>query len=205
MKKTAILLADDHKLMRMGLAALINVQRDMSVIGEADDGEAAVRLAKELKPDIVTMDLMMPLMDGAEATRRILAERPETGIVVLSSFTASADMIRAIQYGARGAQAKESPVEDLVEAIRTVAHGGTAIAAEIRLYAEENTLPDLTQKQTDILSSVVRGLSNNDIAKQFGISPVSVKKHLSVVFAKIGAANRAEAVAIALNKHLLKT
>ena len=204
MKKIAILIADDHKLMRMGLAALISVQKDMAVAGEVEDGEEAVRLARELKPDVVIMDLLMPRMGGAEATRRILADRPETGIVVLSSFTASADLAQAVRNGARGAQAKESPTEDLVEAIRAVARGETALAPEIRQFIEENPFPALTQKQADILASLVRGLSNAEIATQFEISPVSVKKHLSVVFAKIGAANRAEAVAIALKRHLLK-
>ena len=204
MKKIAILLADDHRLMRMGLAALINVQPDMEVVGEAEDGEEAVRLARALRPDVVIMDLMMPRLDGAEATRQILADRPATGVVVLSSFTTSADMARAVRDGARGAQAKEAPTEDLVAAVRAVARGGTAIAPEIRRFLDENEFPVLTQRQTDILASVIRGLSNADIAKQFELSPISVKKHLSVVFAKIGAANRAEAVAIALKQHLLK-
>lgn len=205
MKKISILLADDHKLMRMGLAALINVQNDMAVVGEAENGEDAVRLVHELKPDIVIMDLMMPKVGGADATRRILASQPETGIVVLSSFTTSADLAHAVQAGARGAQAKEAPTEDLIAAVRTVAHGGMAIAPEIQQFLDENNFPVLTQRQADILASVIRGLSNSDIAKQFDLSPISVKKHLSVVFAKIGAANRAEAVAIALKRHLLKT
>jgi len=205
MKKIRILIADDHKLMRMGLVSLFNVQKDMTVIGEADDGGAAIEQARTLKPDIVIMDLMMPKTNGADATAEILADNPDIGIVVLSSFSNSADMARAIAAGARGAQAKEAPTEELVEAIRTVASGETAIAPEIQQFIKDEPLPPpLTEKQLEILKSVTRGLTNPDIAKQFGISPVSVKKHLSVIFAKLGASSRAEAAAIALRKHLLK-
>ena len=205
MKKIRILIADDHKLMRMGLVSLFNVQKDMTVVGEADDGESAIRQAKTLNPDIVIMDLMMPKTNGAEATAAILADNPDIGIVVLSSFSNSADMARAIASGARGAQAKESPTEDLVEAIRTVANGETAISPEIQQFIKDDPLPPpLTEKQMEILKSVTRGLTNPEIAKQFGISPVSVKKHLSVIFTKLGAATRAEAVSIALRQQLLK-
>jgi len=200
-----IVIADDHKLMRMGLVSLFNVQRDMKVVGEAEDGEAAVELVRSLKPDIVILDLMMPKMSGAEAVSAIMSFAPGTGIVVLSSFTNSVDMARAISNGARGAQAKESPTEDLVDAIRAVAAGGTAINPEIAQFIKEDPPPStLTERQMEILKSVTRGLSNKDIAKQFNISPVSVKKHLTVIFAKLGAATRAEAVATALNRHLLK-
>ena len=205
MKKISIVIADDHKLMRMGLVSLFNVQKDMTVIGEAEDGEAAVEQALKLSPDIVIMDLMMPKLNGADATAAILADRPDVGVVILSSFSDSADMAQAVARGARGAQAKEAPTEDLIAAIRTVADGGTAIAPEIRQFIDGDPLPPpLTEKQTDILKSVTRGLTNQDIAKQFGISPVSVKKHLSVIFAKLGASSRAEAVSIALRKQLLK-
>ena len=205
MKKIRIVIADDHKLMRMGLVSLFSVQRDMTVVGEADDGESAVNLARTLKPDIVIMDLMMPNMSGADATAEILSFTPNAGIVILSSFSDSADMARAIAAGARGAQAKEAPTDALVDAIRVVAAGGTAISPEIDQLIKEDPPPTtLTEKQADILKSAARGLSNKDIAKQFGISPVSVKKHMSAIFLKLGAATRAEASAIALRKHLLK-
>ena len=204
-QKIRILIADDHKLMRMGLVSLFNVQKDMTVAGEAEDGEQAIRMTRELKPDIVIMDLMMPKVNGADATAAILAENPGTGIVVLSSFSNSFDMARAISNGARGAQAKESPTENLVAAVREVAAGGTDIAPDIMRYVQCNPLPPpLTEKQMAILASVARGLSNKDIAVEFGISHISVKKHLSVIFAKLGVATRAEATALALNKHLLK-
>ena len=203
--KIRILIADDHKLMRMGLISLFDVQRDMTVVGEAEDGEQAVRLAGELKPDIVIMDLMMPKMNGADATSAILAANPQTGIVILTSFADSFDMARAISNGAKGAQAKESPTENLIEAIRIVANGGTAIAPDIMRHVKGNPPPPpLTEKQLAILSSVTRGLTNQDIALEFGISAVVVKKQLSVIFAKLGVATRAEAASLAVQKHLLK-
>ena len=203
--KIRILIADDHKLMRMGLISLFDVQNDMAVVGEAEDGEQAVRLAGELKPDIVIMDLMMPKMNGADATSAILAANPRIGVVILSSFVDSFDMARAITNGARGAQAKESPTEALIDAVQKVANGGTAIAPDIMRHVKGNPPPPpLTEKQLAILTSVTRGLTNQDIALEFGISAVVVKKQLSVIFAKLGVATRAEAASLAVQKHLLK-
>ena len=203
-KQIRILIADDHKLMRMGLVSLFDMLPDMTVVGEAEDGEEALAAARELKPDVVILDLMMPKLSGADATQALLAENPQLGIIVLSSLDNSADMARAIAFGARGAQAKEAPTEDLVAAVRAVAAGRTTIAPEIQHFVDNEPLPPpLTDRQLAILRSVTRGLSNADIAVEFGISPVSVKKHLTVIFAKLGAATRAEATAIALRKHVL--
>ena len=205
MKKTRILLADDHMLMRMGLRSMLRYQTDMTVVGEAANGEAAVKQARELKPDVIIMDLMMPVLDGAEATRLILKDNPNTKIIILTSFGSSADMNRALGYGAVGAQIKEAPTDSLINAIHTVLNGDTAIAPEIaREAAEEPTPITLTERQRGILQSVVRGLTNKEISAQYDLSPISVKKYLSAIFTKIGAANRTEAAAIALRKHLLK-
>jgi DNA-binding NarL/FixJ family response regulator len=206
MKKTRILIADDHMLMRMGLKSMLQYQTDMTVVGEAANGESAVRLAKELLPDVVIMDLMMPVLDGAEATRQILESNPEAKIIILTSFGSSEDMNRALSYGAAGAQIKEAPTDSLIEAIRTVLKGKSAIAPEIAQEIEKKAVPiSLTDRQRGILQSVARGLTNKEISAQYGLSPISVKKYLSAIFTKIGAANRTEAVSIALRKHLLKT
>lgn len=205
MKKTRILIADDHMLMRMGLKSMLQYQADMTVVGEAANGESAVRLAKELLPDVVIMDLMMPILDGAEATRQILENNPETKIIILTSFGSSEDMNRALSFGAAGAQIKEAPTDSLIEAIRTVLKGKSAIASEIAHEIENMAVPiSLTDRQRGILQSVARGLTNKEISVQYGLSPISVKKYLSAIFTKIGAANRTEAVTIALRKHLLK-
>ena len=132
MKKIRILIADDHTLMRVGLRTMLRYQPDMTVVGEATNGAEAVALAKELKPDVIIMDLMMPVLSGADATRQIIEANPNSKIVVLTSFEASVDMARALKYGARGAQVKEGPAEDLVAAIHTVIEGGTAISRRRR-------------------------------------------------------------------------
>ena len=204
MKKTRILIADDHTLMRVGLKAMFHYQPDMTVVGEATSGEEAVALAGKLKPDVIIMDLMKPVLGGAEATKRILKSDPDAKIIILTWFGAATDMVRALKYGALGAQVKEAPAEALIAAIHAVTSGGTAISPEVKKMTDMDAdIPVLTERQQGILESAVRGLTNKEISVQFGLSPLSVKKYLSIIFAKIGAANRTEAASIALRRHLL--
>ena len=203
--KKKVLIVDDHSLVRLGLSALLGYQSDMEVAGEAEDGEEAVHMACKVRPDVIVMDLMMPGVDGVEATRRIREKLPDSHIMILTTFGTSADVARAIAAGASGAIMKDTSNEDLLNAIRTVAEGGKVFSPEIEQHVKEYSVsPDLTQRQMEILHSVTRGLSNPDIAKQFGITVDGVKAHLNVIFAKLGAANRSEAIAIALRRHLLK-
>ena len=203
--KKKVLIVDDHSLVRLGLSALLGYQSDMEVAGEAEDGEEAVHMARKVHPDVIVMDLMMPGVDGVEATRRIREKLPDSHILILTTFGTSADVARAIAAGASGAIMKDTSNEDLLNAIRTVAEGGKVFSPEIEQHVKEYSVsPDLTQRQMEILHSVTRGLSNPDIAKQFGITVDGVKAHLNVIFAKLGAANRSEAIAIALRRHLLK-
>ena len=205
MKPIRILLADDHSLLRLGLETLMKFHREFAVVGGAENGEEAVRLARELRPGVVVMDLMMPVMDGVEATRRIRADLPDVRVLILTSYGTSADVVRAVDAGASGALMKDTANEELLEAIRTVAAGGTAFSPEIeRQLEEEQPLPEFTRRQMDILEFVTRGFTNADIARQLGISPDCIKKHLIVICNKLGASNRAEAASIALRKHLLK-
>ena len=202
--KTRILIVDDHALIRRGLADLLRYEKDLAVVGEASDGEAAVAVATELKPDVVVMDLMMPVMDGVEATRRIKAVLPEAKILILTTFGTSVDVARAIAAGASGAIMKDASMEDQLNAIRTVASGDKVLSPEIEKAVQEEPLPEFTERQQLILESIARGLTNKDIANMLDISSDAVKQHFAAICAKLGAANRAEAVGIALRKHLLK-
>ena len=205
MTRSRILIADDHALLRMGLASLIGYQKDLEVVGEAKNGVEAVRLAADLKPDLVIMDLMMPDMNGAEATRRIHENDPKTRILILTSFGDSIDVVQALDNGASGVVLKDTPNDTLLNVMRNVARGHTFVQPEIRQILDESPEKTiLTPRQQEILHSAARGLSTEDIAKQFDISVDGVKKHFMAIFAKLNAATRSEAVAIALRKHLLK-
>ena len=205
MKKTRILIADDHSLMRVGLSFLINNEKDMTVAGEVADGAAAVSFVRDDPPDLVIMDLMMPVMSGAEATRRILAEHPQVKILILSSYATASELAQAVNHGAAGVLLKDATTANLIRTIRELMAGGTVIPKSIRDFArEEADTPQLTERQQEILASVTRGLSNQEIALQFGITVIAVKKHMSAILSKIGATTRAEAIGIALRKHLLK-
>ena len=204
MKKITVLIADDHEIVRTGLAAVFGFQDDFTVVGEATDGEQAVVQALELKPDVVIMDLMMPVKDGVEAAREILAAHPETRVVILTTFATSALIIDAIEAGASGAISKDTPNADLLADIRRVAAGEQVLSSDIRDLVQAEESAKLTKRQQEILRHIAKGLSNLDIANVLGISEDGVKFHLRSLFTKIGAANRTEAVAIALREHLLK-
>ena len=204
MKPLRILLADDHAVVRIGLASLLEAERDMVVVGQAKNGEEAVQIARTEKPDVVVMDLMMPRMNGADATAALSAECPAAKVIVLTSYAAADDVAPALEAGAAGALMKTAEDGALVDAIRRIVNGERVISPEIRqLLAEDPPVPDLTPRQREILSSITRGLTNREIAVQLGIRRDGVDRHVNAILAKVGAANRAEAVAIALRKHLL--
>lgn len=199
-KRTRILIVDDHAIVRAGLAAVLGFEHDIDVVGEASNGEEAVLRATETHPDVVVMDLVMPKMDGAAAAAAIRQERPKTKILLLTTYASPVEIHRALDAGVSGAVSKTISNAELADAIRRVADGGeTVVSEDIRLMLEESARqPDLTQRQREILLSVTRGLTNSEIATQFGITVSGVKKHLNAIFAKFGAANRTEAVATAL-------
>lgn len=204
-KPIRILIADDHAVVRRGLRSLIQTEKDLFVIGEASNGIEAVESTLRLKPDVVIMDLIMPEKSGAEAIAEIMAQIPETRIIILTTFGTVDDMARAIESGAAGALLKTSDENELIAAIRTVAANGYAISSEVQqLMAENPPAPQLTSRQLEVLNSMSQGFSNADIAGQLGIKEFSVREHVAGIMAKLEASNRAEAVAIALRKRLLE-
>ena len=204
-QKITVLIADDHTIVRAGLAALLGTEKDLEIVGQAKNGVEAVRETLRLLPDVVIMDLMMPKKDGVEATVELHEKAPDTKVILLTTFGTSDGLAHALQNGAKGAILKNADNAQLATAIRKVARGGEFISAEIRQQLAVNPpIPELTPRQKDILASMVRGLTDRDIARQFGIRQDGVNDHVRAILAKIGAANRTEAVAIALRKHLLK-
>ena len=204
-KKLKVLIADDHSIVRMGLTTLFEMEHDLEVAGQAANGTMAVSESIRLKPDIVVLDLMMPELDGASATAAIKAELPQTKIVLFTTFPASDMIAKALENGADGVIFKSAADTELIKAIRKVANGEKYISSDVaKLLASDPPIPPLSPRQRDILESMARGLSNAEIARQFNITPTVVREYSIALFQKIGAANRTEAVAIALRKHLLK-
>ena len=203
--KLRVLLADDHLVVRMGLSSIIALEDDLTVVGEAANGDETVRLADALRPNVIVMDLMMPILDGAEATKRILQANPAARILILTTFGTSDELRRALDNGALSAIVKDSDHAELLTAIRSTATGTRHISPVIdrQLKSAEPEI-ELSPRQIEILGYVAKGLNNAEIAKTIGIGRDCVKAHLKTAFARLNVASRAEAVTIALNKHLLK-
>jgi len=200
-----ILIADDHPLMRQGLATLLDIDPSLQIVGDAKNGAEAVEKTSELKPDVIVMDLSMPVMDGVEATRRIREVNPGTKVLILTTYGSSADIAHAIDAGASGALVKDAEYDRLISAIRAIADGGTAFSPEIEtMLKKEPHPPTLTERQRQILEHTTNGLSADEISKRLNLSSFTVNEHLDAIKRKLGAANRTEAVAIALKKQFIK-
>jgi len=203
--KTRLLIADDHIILRMGLVTLFENTPGFEIAGEADDGEQAVKETLRLKPDVVIMDLSMPVKDGIEATREIMSAVPETKILVLTTFATSDSISDVLAAGARGVVLKNIPREQLLSSIRRVVAGEQVLSEDVKaVLAEDPPVAPLSSRQSEILNMLAKGLSNREMAEILGISVTVVKEHITALYGKLGASNRAEAIAIALRKLLLK-
>ena len=204
-EKTTVLIADDHALVRIGLRMLISSQRDLKLVAEAEDGDEAVAAVERHRPDVAVLDLQMPGMGGIEATERILRAHPDVKVIILTSFGTSDGISRALEKGAVGAVLKSETENELIKAIHFATAGKTYISEEIEAQiAADPPVKDLSPRQLEIIDGITRGLSNTEIGELLGIDRNTVKTHLAILFQKLGVANRAEAVAIALRKNLLK-
>jgi NarL family two-component system response regulator LiaR len=208
-----VVIADDHAVVRQGLRTFLELQGDIEVAGEADDGEAAVAAVERLSPDVVLMDLVMPGVDGIEATRRIRARRPATRVIVLTSFVDDDKVVPALRAGAAGYLLKDVGPHELVAAIRTVHAGDAPLhpAAAARLLdgladdgGGRRSAQLLTPREHDVLALIAHGMPNKIIARELGISERTVKTHVSSVLAKLGVTDRTQAALYAVREGLVE-
>jgi DNA-binding NarL/FixJ family response regulator len=210
-----VLAADDQRVVREGLAMLLGLLPDVEVVGTAADGEEVLALAAELRPDVILMDLRMPRMDGVEATRRLRERDPAVKVVVLTTYADDRSVLDALRAGALGYLTKDAGAAEIQQALHRVAGGQAALDPAVQLHLVEAiadgqppgptpaTLPDgLTPREAEVLTLIAAGLSNAEIAERLVVSEATVKSHVNHMLAKIGARDRAQAVAYAYRRGL---
>jgi two-component system NarL family response regulator len=206
-----VIVVDDHDLFRTGLASLLSQATGVEVVAQASTGRSGVRLAEELDPDVVLMDLQLPDLSGTEATREILQNRPSARVLVLTVAAGEADVTAAVQAGACGFLAKDTPLDDVVAAVRAAAHGAAwlsplaadAVLGRLRLSQGEPDLgasqtAELSPRQLEVLRLIARGMENSEIAAELEISPRTAKNHVSSILEKLGLSNRIQAAIYAV-------
>jgi NarL family two-component system response regulator LiaR len=204
----SVLITDDHKVVRQGLKMVLDLDPEIEVVGEAENGEEATRLARRLEPDVVVMDLVMPVMDGVEATRVIRRELPDTQVVALTSVLEDASVTGAVRAGAIGYLLKNTGSDELCRAIKAAAEGQVQLAPEAaaRLMREVSAPKDpqtLTERETDVLKLIARGMANRQIARSLYIGEKTVKTHVSNILLKLGVNSRTQAALFAARTGLV--
>jgi DNA-binding NarL/FixJ family response regulator len=196
---------DDHPLLRKGIAALVNAEADMKLIAEAANGEEAIEAFRSHRPDVTLMDLQMPTVDGLEAIGRIRDEFPDARIIVLTTYTGDAQVLRALRAGARAYILKGHVHKELLETIRAVHAGQKRIPPDIAAELAEHAMDDeLSEREIDVLRLVAAGNGNKQIADQLSIGEATVKSHVSNILSKLGANDRSHAVTIGLKRGIIE-
>jgi DNA-binding NarL/FixJ family response regulator len=207
-----VLIADDHHVVRRGLVFFLRTQKGLDIIGEAANGKEAVELAKLLKPDIILMDLVMPEMDGIQATRIIKSEQPEIKIMMLTSFSEQDHVIPALEAGASGFQLKDIQPDELVTSIKKIMGGENQLHPRATSHlldnlsnkskVKKNLIEELTKRELDVLKEIAKGKSNKEIASSLFITEKTVKTHVSNLLAKLELADRTQAALYAVKNQL---
>ncbi len=208
MERIRILIVDDHRLVRDGLNLLLSTFDEFEVVGMAENGERSIAQCRQLQPDVVLMDIVMPKLDGPDAAARILAEHPNTKIIALTSFMEDELVQRAINAGAIGYMLKNASPEQLAAAIRDAQHGRPTIDAEaaralIQTSGQFKLGDDLTGREREVLTLLVEGKTNKEIAGALSLSPTTVRDYVSSILGKLGVSNRTEAATLAVQKNIL--
>ena len=204
LKLIRILTVDDHPLLRQGLAALVNAESDMKLVAEASNGQEAVEKFRLHRPDITLMDLQMPDLNGVEAITLIRREFPDARIIVLTTYTGDAQVLRALKAGARGYILKRQVPKELLDGIRAVHSGHKRIPSESAADLVEHAKDELTPREVDVLRLIAAGNANKQIADQLSIGEASVKSHVANILSKLGANDRAHAVTIGLRRGIIE-
>ncbi len=204
-RKIRILVADDHFVVRMGLLGVVNAEPDMEIVAEAADGNQAVEMFERVNPDLVLMDLRMPVKDGIAATIEICSKHADARILMLTTYDGDTEIHRAMQAGAQGYVLKNSTGEKLIPALRAVAGGAKWIPKEVATrLASRKLFEDLTPRELQVLQQMARGLANKEIGDVLKISPYTVKDHLKTILGKLRVADRTEAVTVAIQRGIIQ-
>ncbi len=201
-----VVIVDDHPVVRDGLRGIVEGDDELTVVGEAGDGEEAVRVVGRVEPDVVLMDLRMPGTDGVMATARITASHPGVRVLVLTTYDGEADILRAVEAGASGYLLKDAPTQELRRAVRAAAAGQTVLAPAVaaRLLRRRPPQEALTPREIEVLQLVARGATNREVARALHLSEATVKSHLLHAFSKLGVDDRTAAVTTALERRLIE-